>query len=160
MDSTVFAAIVIAAASTAAILLSRQRVKLLDIGDAELDRLLDAPAGSLDSMEHGVPVIYNLSPAQLDRIRKRTDVQLVDIRQPFEHSQLPPIPGAALIPLMRLRARMRELEAECNTVALCLSGHRSVTAGRTLARNGFRKVFHLKGGMAAWARHAAREVSI
>jgi rhodanese-related sulfurtransferase len=38
-------------------------------------------------------------------------------------------------------------------VALCLSGHRSITAGRTLVRNGFPKVFQLKGGMAAWAQY-------
>lgn len=153
MDSTILIAIVIVAASMAVIMLSRQRVRLLDIADAELDALLNASAASMEPMENAVPVIYNLSPAQLDRIRSRQDVQLVDIRQPFEHSQLPPIPGAALIPLLQLRSRTRELDPESSAVTLCLSGHRSVTAGRTLSRNGFRKVFQLKGGMAAWSRY-------
>ena len=159
MDSTGYLAIAIVIISVLVIMLSRRRVQFVDLDDSALDHMLDSPPQKDETGDKSVPVIFNITPEQLDRIRKRSDVSLVDIRQPFEHRSLPPIPGSSRIPLFQLRTRTQELDPDKNTVAICLSGHRSVAAGRTLIRNGFHRVFQLKGGMSAWAAHHDTEHS-
>ena len=122
MNVTVIIAIIITGVCAAIILMTQRRVRLVDVDDAALDALLAAPADQADPLQGGVPVIYNVTPGQLDRIRERGDVALVDIRQPFEHASLAPISGAACIPLFQLRSRTGELDPARNTVVLCLSG--------------------------------------
>lgn len=74
---------------------------------------------------------------------------LLDVRQPGEYEQ-ERIPGARLIPLPELPARVTELDPEKPLIAYCAIGGRSRAAAQYLSGRGFRQVFNLRGGIAAW----------
>ena len=78
---------------------------------------------------------------------------LLDVRELDEFSgELGHIPGAMLIPLRELPARVGELEArkERPIIAVCRSGVRSTTAAAILTGLGFENVSNLKRGMLEW----------
>ena len=75
---------------------------------------------------------------------------LLDVREPFEW-EIAKIPGAILIPLGDLPARLGELNASDDIVVQCKSGGRSSNAVQFLQENGFSKVCNLAGGIHAWS---------
>jgi rhodanese-related sulfurtransferase len=79
------------------------------------------------------------------------DAVVLDVR---EDSELAGgrIPGARHIPLGQLGNRVSELNKFKGKpiVVNCRSGHRSATACRILRKQGFDKVYNLKGGIASW----------
>jgi rhodanese-related sulfurtransferase/rubrerythrin len=93
----------------------------------------------------------------IDAIQARQYVQrtagdaftLLDVRQPGEY-EAEHLPGAKLIPLPELGARMAELDPEKPTVVYCAIGGRSRVAAQVLAAKGFREVLNLSGGIKAW----------
>lgn len=74
---------------------------------------------------------------------------LLDVRQP-EEFRSEHIPGAKLIPLGELRARLNELPKGQKILVVCRSGNRSLSATRQLASAGFDAV-NMAGGMIAWS---------
>lgn len=76
---------------------------------------------------------------------------LVDVRNPAELEEKPPIAGALHIPLARLLDRMGELDPARPTVAYCAGGYRSSIAASLLVSRGFADVSDLLGGYDAWA---------
>ncbi|HET6915083.1 MAG TPA: MBL fold metallo-hydrolase [Acidimicrobiales bacterium] len=78
------------------------------------------------------------------------ELQLVDVRNPSEHSQ-GAIPGAELVPLPVLRDRLGELDPRRPTVVFCASGNRSSVAASLLRAAGFSQVADVLGGFDAWA---------
>lgn len=74
---------------------------------------------------------------------------LLDVRQPGEY-EAEHLPGAKLIPLPELGARMAELDAGKPTVVYCAIGGRSRVAAQLLAAKGFKEVLNLTGGIKAW----------
>ena len=79
----------------------------------------------------------------------RTPV-LLDVREPWEWNVCR-IPGAILIPMRELPARLEELNKEAETVVICHHGVRSYHAARYLESLGFGDIVNLSGGVAAWA---------
>src|SRR5579872_6578728 len=77
------------------------------------------------------------------------DVFVLDVREPFEY-QIAQI-GGKLIPLGELPQRVGELNPEQEIVVQCKSGGRSQKAAEFLARNGFKKLHNLAGGITAWS---------
>jgi rhodanese-related sulfurtransferase len=79
------------------------------------------------------------------------DALVLDVREDSELSA-GRIPNAKHIPLGQLGNRVKELEKfKARPIVVgCRSGHRSVTACRTLLKQGFDKVYNLKGGIIAW----------
>ncbi len=78
-------------------------------------------------------------------------IQLLDVREPQEFSDaLGHIPGAKLLPLKELAARMGELDRERPLVAICRSGARSAQATVLLRKAGLSRVANLTGGMLRW----------
>jgi rhodanese-related sulfurtransferase len=75
---------------------------------------------------------------------------LLDVREPWEWS-ICRLPGAVLIPLRELPARLAELDSSAETVVVCHHGVRSYHAARYLETAGFGNVVNLAGGVAAWA---------
>jgi molybdopterin/thiamine biosynthesis adenylyltransferase/rhodanese-related sulfurtransferase len=84
------------------------------------------------------------------KLAAREPVQLVDVREPFEH-EIANIETACLIPLGELPARLNELDRERLTIVHCHSGMRSAQAVRLLRDAGFGNVFNLEGGIAKWS---------
>ena len=74
---------------------------------------------------------------------------LLDVRQPGEFEQSR-IPGAKLIPLPELPGRTSELDPDKPTLTYCAIGGRSRAAAQYLSGQGFKEVYNLKGGIAAW----------
>jgi rhodanese-related sulfurtransferase len=76
---------------------------------------------------------------------------LLDVRttEEFRRARLA---GALHIPLQELPARLGELDPAKPVVVYCLSGGRSAQACMFLARQGFRTLHNLAGGIAGWAR--------
>ncbi|MEQ1661701.1 MAG: rhodanese-like domain-containing protein [Thiobacillus sp.] len=76
--------------------------------------------------------------------------QLLDVREPWEWERCS-LPGARLIPMQELPARLKELDQTAETVVICHHGVRSFHAARYLETAGFGNVINLTGGVAAWA---------
>jgi adenylyltransferase/sulfurtransferase len=89
-----------------------------------------------------------LSVEEYDAIRD--DVALLDVRNPHEFD-LACMPGATLIPLPELAARLTELDPRRSYVVTCHHGPRSIQAYYLLQDAGFRRVQILSGGIDAWA---------
>jgi molybdopterin/thiamine biosynthesis adenylyltransferase/rhodanese-related sulfurtransferase len=75
---------------------------------------------------------------------------LLDVRNPNEY-QIARIPGAYLIPLQQLPARLKELDPARDTVVHCRTGVRSARAVEIMHAAGFEKLRNLRGGIHAWA---------
>jgi len=76
---------------------------------------------------------------------------LIDVREPHEF-EIARIPGARLIPLGALPARVAELDTSRDIVLSCHHGQRSMRALEYLRGTGFRKLKNLHGGIDAWSK--------
>ncbi len=85
------------------------------------------------------------------RLARGERLRLIDVREPHE-LEISRLPGATLIPLGQLAARLSELDSAEEMVLFCKSGTRSARALELLVSAGFRKIKNLKGGINAWAR--------
>ncbi|HSS26501.1 MAG TPA: rhodanese-like domain-containing protein [Usitatibacter sp.] len=85
------------------------------------------------------------------RLMNQGTTLVLDVRdaQDFASGHLP---RARHIPVADLSNRMSEIEKykEKPVLVTCMKGNRSATAAKLLRRAGFKSVFHLKGGLAAW----------
>lgn len=81
--------------------------------------------------------------------KKPGEYNLIDVRQPVEYAQ-GHIPGARLIPLGELPARVGELDRSKPTIVYCRSGNRSGAGTSILLGAGLKDVFNMVGGMNAW----------
>ncbi|HWP35691.1 MAG TPA: ubiquitin-like small modifier protein 1 [Thermodesulfobacteriota bacterium] len=106
-----------------------------------------APAPAHDG-DGGIPTI---TPAELKaRLDRGEPIVLLDVRQPVEW-EISRLPGAKLLPLPELPARVHELSSADEIVAFCRTGQRSAQAVEFLRTAGFRKVANLAGGINRWA---------
>jgi adenylyltransferase/sulfurtransferase len=76
--------------------------------------------------------------------------RLIDVREQYEWD-ICSIPGAKLIPLGQLPARLSELDSAEEIVLQCKSGARSARALKLLQEAGFGKLANVEGGILAWA---------
>lgn len=83
---------------------------------------------------------------------------VLDVREPEEWAEVH-IPGATLIPLGQLAARVEELPRDRTVVVVCRSGNRSQEGRDILRRAGFTRVTSLQGGVRAWAAAGLPTVS-
>ena len=97
-------------------------------------------------------MVLEMHPSELQARRVAGTAPLViDVREPWE-LQLASIPGVLHIPMNEIPARLTELDPEGEIVVMCRSGGRSMQVAQFLARNGFRSVANLTGGILAWSR--------
>jgi molybdopterin/thiamine biosynthesis adenylyltransferase/rhodanese-related sulfurtransferase len=91
-----------------------------------------------------------LTPAALKaRIDAGTAPVILDVREAFENA-ICRIPGARLIPLGELEARLGELDPAEEVVVHCKSGGRSQRAVALLRERGYTGAINLTGGILAW----------
>lgn len=76
---------------------------------------------------------------------------LLDVREPNEY-QICHIPGAQLMPMQSVPAKLNELEEEAPIVCICHHGMRSMQVARFLEQHGFTNILNLTGGVHAWAQ--------
>lgn len=92
----------------------------------------------------------NVTPEQA-KAKQQAGALVLDVRERGEWRE-GHIPGAKLVPLGTLGARLFELDRNKEIVVVCRSGSRSAMAARTLKSQGFGQVSNLDGGMIAWMR--------
>lgn len=83
--------------------------------------------------------------------RKENEYLLIDVREPKEYA-VSHIPGALLIPLKDVEAKILGLDATKEVIFYCRSGRRSRIAAEFVDGMGtsFSRIFNLAGGILAW----------
>lgn len=76
---------------------------------------------------------------------------LLDVREPWEYDTAR-IAGAQLVPMREVPARIAEIDAAREIVAICHHGGRSMQVAMFLEKQGFKRVHNLMGGIDAWSR--------
>ncbi len=89
----------------------------------------------------------------VNQLRQRLGAEprpfLLDVREPWEYLE-GHVPGAELIPLAELEARVNEVPRDRPILAICHSGQRSLAAAGYLLQLGYADVSNVDGGTAAW----------
>jgi rhodanese-related sulfurtransferase len=108
----------------------------------------------------GVFVLPQLAPAQEALARevsvaqahqlRQDGVFVLDVRQPEEWEELH-IPGATLIPLDQLEARLSEVPTDQQVLVYCRSGNRSQEGREILLSAGIQQVTSMAGGIREWS---------
>ena len=115
----------------------------------DYEEFCGVPANDHELEDADADFDWQISPEDFEKIRDT--VRVVDVRDPHEW-EISRIPGAELIPLGELPARMHELDSSEDIVLHCKSGARSAQALEQLRAAGFRKLRNLQGGINAYAR--------
>lgn len=92
-----------------------------------------------------------LSAQQAAALHAQQAVQLLDVREPWEH-QLCHIAGDLHIPMGQIPERLAEIPQGRPLIVVCHHGMRSYQVAEFLLARGFTEVFNLDGGIDAWAR--------
>ena len=84
-------------------------------------------------------------------LAKNPGIAILDVRTAPEYSS-GHIKGAIPIPLAEIGGRIGSIASyrDRQVLVCCLSGNRSMSGGRVLRRNGFKRIANLQGGMNAW----------
>jgi rhodanese-related sulfurtransferase len=95
-------------------------------------------------------LVSGITPMEVKaRLDAKEDFVFLDVRSPAEHKQ-ERLPGARLIPLGGLRARLGELPKDKEIVAFCKHSLRGYEAARILQGAGFPRVRVMDGGVTVW----------
>ena len=78
------------------------------------------------------------------------EAALIDVREASEYVA-GHVPGAALMPMTRLTARLGELDKTRPVYVVCASGNRSAAMTDLLVASGY-DAYSVAGGTTAWAR--------
>jgi rhodanese-related sulfurtransferase len=90
----------------------------------------------------------DVSPARVAELHEAGEVQLVDVREPYEH-EAGRIAGARHLPLERLASQAESLDRDRPVVFQCRLGSRSAMAAQAFRASGW-DAYSLDGGIAAW----------
>jgi rhodanese-related sulfurtransferase len=92
--------------------------------------------------------VADLTPRQVAELIDAGGVQLVDVREPYEH-EAGRIAGDVHIELERLTAEAGSIDRERPVVFYCRSGSRSDLAAQAFGASGY-EAHNLTGGLKAW----------
>jgi rhodanese-related sulfurtransferase len=90
----------------------------------------------------------DVSPAEVRRLLDEGAVDLIDVREPYEHAA-GRIAGARHVEIPRLAAAAAEMDQERPVVFYCRSGARSAMTTQAFRASGF-QAFNMTGGLLAW----------
>ena len=128
------------------------------LGRVGYDNVVGYLSEGLDAWQKmGLPItagdVQDVEPVELERLIKACSngdcPVVVDVREPWEYRQ-GHVPGAILIPLGQLSARVNELDPDRPVAVICASGNRSQSAAALLGQKGFKTVYNVSGGTGAW----------
>lgn len=93
--------------------------------------------------------IENITSHQAKEKIKNRNVQFIDVRTPgeFKANNRKPFKN---YPLAQLSSQLTKLDKNKEVVIICQSGMRSMKGGKILKKQGFDKIYNVKGGMNAW----------
>lgn len=121
--------------------------------------LMAALSFSVSSRAHAA--VIDLSPAELEQLIAK-GVPVIDIRTAPEWAETGVVQGSHLLtffdergaanPANWLAKAQQFTRPDAPVILICRSGNRTRDAGRFLSeRAGFKTVYHVKGGIKAWA---------
>lgn len=91
-----------------------------------------------------------ISVQELEALRNaKADIFILDVRNADEFAVCNL--GGYLLPINELPQRLNELDKNDHIIVHCHAGGRSRRATEFLIKEGFTKVFNLRGGITAWA---------
>jgi rhodanese-related sulfurtransferase len=90
----------------------------------------------------------DVSPQQAAQLVREGSVQLVDVREPYEH-EAGRIAGARHVEMARLSEQAGSFERERPLLFYCRVGNRSAMATQAFRAAGF-DAYNLEGGLVAW----------
>ena len=83
------------------------------------------------------------------KLKENANLQLIDIREPFEHED--GYISKVNIPLSEMMSRINEFDTNQEIILYCNSGRRSKALKYMIAKTySFEKIDHLEGGYQAW----------
>jgi len=99
-------------------------------------------------------------PVELSaRMKRGEEVTLIDVREPVEY-QIARVEGARLLPLSQLHEWAGKLNPEEEIIVMCHHGVRSAHVCSILAREGFKKMVNLAGGIDRWSNDVDSSVPV
>ncbi len=90
-----------------------------------------------------------VTPREVADLHARGDVDLVDVREPYEHDA-GHVEGDRHVTLPELSAAAADMDRERAVVFYCRSGAHSAMATQAFRASGF-EAFNMSGGLLAWA---------
>ncbi len=94
--------------------------------------------------------VPSISAAELQARRESGGAPVViDVRTPEEYASSH-IPGAVNVPFDQVARRIAEVDAPHGVALYCMVGPRARKGESALLGAGYKTVFHLEGGLAAW----------
>lgn len=116
-----------------------------------------APQGQ-PNQQQAKEVLASYSPTEaLNLIKQRPDLLIVDVRSPQELQQ-GKIQNSVLVPFWNIMKGEHTLPKDRPLLLVCAVGGRSYGAMQILARQGYKELYNLKGGMSAWAQQKMQVV--
>lgn len=101
-----------------------------------------------------------ITPLELDERRKRGEqLELIDVRERIEY-EMARVEGARLLPLSQFQMWSETLDPEAEIVVMCHHGIRSAQVCSFLARQGFKKLSNLAGGIDRWSHEVDSSVPL
>ena len=88
------------------------------------------------------------TPREVADLLARGEIQLVDVRQPYEHDA-GRVAGDRLVELGELAARAQQIDRAKPVVFYCRSGARSAMATQAFRQAGF-EAYNMTGGLLEW----------
>ena len=91
----------------------------------------------------------DIDVATAGKLREMPEVMILDVREQSEWDEVH-IPGATLIPMGDIPARIKEIPTDKTVIVQCRSGNRSSQVTDYLRQQGMTNVHNLAGGMNEW----------
>lgn len=113
------------------------------------------------SCENTAQTGMNMTPEQFEKAMEGKAVQVLDVRTAGEYrsGHLENALQADWINMEQFMDRTKHLDKNKPVFVYCLSGSRSVDAAAYLQQQGFKEVYHLKGGVSAWRKTGRKLVA-
>lgn len=96
-----------------------------------------------------MPTLHEADAKTVNEWLQAGSAVLIDVREPGEYAR-ENIPAARLMPLSAFDPAALGGDADKIAVFHCASGNRTRMNAELLLATGFKRIYHLKGGIAAW----------
>jgi rhodanese-related sulfurtransferase len=104
--------------------------------------------GPLPPLRSNQVLDSDYTPRQVAELLARDEIQLIDVRQPYEH-EAGRIEGDRLIALSELQGEVESIDRNRPVVFYCRSGSRSAMAAQAFRQAGF-DAHNMTGGLLEW----------
>ena len=112
----------------------------------------------VSAMEETITVPEISVHAVNEKLDRREDVVILDVREPWER-QIAHLDEALWIPMNSVPQRLKELDPSEEIVVHCKTGGRSAAVAEYLIKQGFTNVKNMTGGIKSWATEIDLEMN-